>query len=242
MSLVDNIDKVQFTSVYPIDNVLSIYSGSITIPVRTDPVNTVTLQTNLGDSCFYAGVFSVNGSSTEFINIGGRKYYDDGAGAYTEYGVEAYSTSSGIVISTRTNDTSAHSCTFKVASIAKPDQGVVDLTTQTAPTIENFLSSDNTYLQIAQDYHEPYSITTSYSNTLTIPHNLGYVPVVRAFAEVDSKLWDLSQSGAVLYQSGFTYLTAEIILDTTNVYIYFKNGTSTAKTADVYCRIYYEQH
>lgn len=227
-------------SLAPIDNVLAIYPGSITIPARTDPENTVTINTGLSASCFFQGVFTTDGKTT-YNDIGGSEFIPDPFATYTSFGLSAQSGAGTITLTTSTNDTVTHSCNFFIAAIAKPNQGLVDINGPDRPAIQEQLDSQRNYQKIYIPTETPVShtVTTSATSSKAIAHNLGYRPSVRAFVEISGQLYD-AFARPILVTVGFSTATVEVRVDANNVTFFFINNTGVSFDVVLYARVYYD--
>lgn len=236
MSLLTNINSVAFTSLYPVDKVLNIYTGTITIPVRTDSANTVVINTGVEGPVFFAGIFTIDGSDT-YTDLGGVEFFDDGVGAYTEFGLDGKSADGTLTLTTVTSDVFTHTCDYKVFTFAQSEQGLFTLEGENRPTILENLSNSRNYQKIYTDTKQPHTVTTAATSSYTVSHDLGYVPSVRAFIEVSGVLYDVA-AGPTINTVGFNNCFCELRVSSTDVTVFFINNTGASVDTTIHTRIY----
>lgn len=193
MSLVDNIDKVAFTSRYPIDKIVGVYEGSF------DKASDTTTRTG--------GITNINvfpiphgQSRPVFVDL----LWSDDDATYADGGSNI-GTNSSIAFSDDTN-------IYIIASSATGTQYYkaiavwIDEYDDTDPLVEAFtpdankplFDSRSNYQKIYEDGEATYSAGTfGSSSTVTVLHPLGYKPNARAWFEpISGEVWPLNSGGA----------------------------------------------
>lgn len=233
MPLIDNIDRVRFASLFKTDLVLGTYSGSITIPIRTDPPNTAVIDTGLSLNPFFRGVFSTDGKDWN-NDIGAAEFADNGD---TNFGLRATATGGIVTLETFTDDLSTHTCEYKLAVLARPFQGIVAVPETDLPDINEYLNGTRNYRKIASEDEQPHTITSAATSSYSYPHSLGYVPSVECFIEVSGVMYDVSTTPTIA-----TNCTAELRISDTEVTVFFVNGSGGAIDSTICMRVYYDEH
>lgn len=214
MSL-SNIAGASLTSSYKIDQILSTYSGSLTI-VGTGSLftfNKYPLASNpVGEMCFIRGIISFdNGVSWQSANWFGKIPVGAGQDAAL-----APVTSANTVAFQASNRGTNFNILYKVFLIAKPNQSPQNPPT-TYPASGVVFSSKYNYQKIAFD------IETAAGS---FDHNLGYPPTVFVSSE-DTINGELCT---------FSYFSNEAVeVDSTGVYI-----TPGFESATNFFRVYYD--
>lgn len=236
---------IYFSSEIPIDKILGTFEGSFSIGTGSPfaEVND-TFVTNIPETTFYQGIYSTDGGTT-WIDLGSY------IGRTTDITVIGISSLGSFTIKSRNFGASGFDVQYKVALIAKPGQGSItpqpigdDIVFNTEFNYQKILSDESSSISVANgsDYIE------------TIPHNLGYIPKVRAFIEIPSSFGSYTTAGlyefltfanASLSQTTSPDASAEhksgVYLDNSNVYVGIGNkaGVGTLN-GTLYVRTYYD--
>lgn len=108
-----------------------------------------------------------------------------------------------------------------------------------------FASSYN-YQKIAIDGNQSVSVPFTTDTTITIPHDLGYVPTAKVWYE---PYFDNAPSGEIWPLSGFQHgdliidslnTIGHAYLDETNLYVVLYDTSGSTVSIPLYWRIYYE--
>ncbi len=232
MSLTDNAANVYFASSLLIDKIIGTYSGSFVLNSSgvaggTNTVNEA-ITTNIPETTFFQGIYSIdngvnwNGFGTINDHVQDTDPLTDSQGSYL---VEGLSQSGTFTVRGTNSSTGGatlffnYTVLYKVALIAKSDQGDID----PQPTGANTLfDSRLNYQKIAVDNK---SASSGTNQTVIVAHNLGYIPKVRVFRE----------TSGILRGGGFNFNNKVNITET--IVSTLIAGTVTC---DLYTRIYYD--
>lgn len=233
------ITDFYFNSNYEIDKVLQIFEGSFSapsnqggIPVTAQVVNTV----GVNDFVYYAGIFNVDGGT-----------YNDLGSEVTVNGVNIQclggSTKGSLSLYSNNGDSINHTIGYKIAAIAKPSNTL--FTSSSIPNNKLYFSTAINYQKIALEGDKSVTVSLATSSpvdtVVSIPHNLGYHPCVRAFIDNGTTLTDLLvRNGVALIYNNNTLMTNSI--DNSNVNFRFTNENGAAATYTIHYRIYYESN
>lgn len=223
-----------FNSNYSIDKILQIFSGSFVSASRITPtpIND-THNTNINDLLYYVGTYTVDGGNPQDI---GSEVLVNGF----RFQVLASVINGTLNILSNNADTATHTVTYNIATISKPSN---TLFTTTQSSQHNFTSKLN-YQKILFDEPIPITLspaigTTPTDTLITIPHDLGYRPCVRAFVDNGTTLTDvLVRNGISLVYNMNILMTNS--LDGNNVYLRFTNLDTSTRNFNLNCRIYYD--
>ncbi len=228
-----------FNSNYQLDKIVGYKTDTIT---ATAGVNTsVTVTTNVTETTFYDGYFSVDGSSIN-VPLGGKYNVSGTPDPFgNTVGLSCYMNSSGsLTVGYYNNDGSPHTITYCIYLIAKPNQSAL---APINPSTGFAFNSNYNYYKIYQDSSTsvtlPSATTVGFSTaTATIAHNLGYPPAYRCFVEYNNKL---VQSDAALTADS---IVSTAMSDNTNLYVQLFNealvSNQASKVVTVYYRTYYD--
>lgn len=233
-----NALNAKFASFIPIDKIIGTYTGSFVSPAPTSGGGTTTttfpITTNIPTSTFFQGIYSIDNGVTwnDFCN--NQLVLPPGI-FFPFFSVIGKSTANTMTIKAinnynyNTSSSSSYTVLFKVALIARPDQGII--TPQPIGT-NTFFNSKYNYQKILSDTINNITISSG-SQSFTIPHNLGYIPKIRPFifSNIDS-----SMNEAVNSFLG----RPDIKIDTNNVYFTFNAPFTGWTTGKLYMRIYYD--
>lgn len=174
---------------YPLDQIIGYFTGTATVPAPSLSPGfttvTQTFQTNFGDSCYFQGIFSTDNGVT-WNDFGSQT--PNLAPPFPQFQTLDVNAVSGIstltVTLTNTYDLShtigiPYTATFKVYALAKNTmaQSVSPLPTN---QILSFSSPFN-FQQIDQQGTVSLNVAGGITGSTIVVHNLGYVPIVRAF-------------------------------------------------------------
>jgi hypothetical protein len=220
-----NASSVVYASSIATDKLLGSYTNSFTSTNSTPGTTTTTTDTkvtNIADTTFVVGIFSID-SGTTWNAMEADINHSDSNGDISVFA----QSSSGIVqvIAKNIRNSSAPAGTwtftvqYKIMLIAKSDQGTV--TPQ--PIGGNvYFDSRKNYQKIALDTFQ----TISGTNTVTtFTHNLGYIPRVRIFYET---------AGVMRIRGGISSSRTDITTSTVTVTM-----AGTIASTKLYARIYY---
>lgn len=249
MSLLDHVADVAFASSIPTDLILGTYTGTIISPAPaatpfTKTTTELAITTNIPESTFFQGIFSIDGGTT-WVDFNGQipnlttpsmaalqtqMMYGHSAPGTLTLAADNWSYYNG------TTTTSApYTFLYKVVIFARPGQG--DITAQPVVNPLNFSTAYN-YQKISRDSAASITIPVG-TATVNVSHNLGYVPKIRHYIENLSvaPTTDLYDFG--YFASSDTRFNCSI--DTTTVHYFFDNSDGVGDmTAKLYTRIYYD--
>jgi hypothetical protein len=253
MAVVDPTAIYMAAPEYGLDNIVAIYTGSLNIAAPSNtPGNifklaTATHDTGFGENCYFQGVFNVNGGAT----------YND-LGVYTPIlttpiptlqtqTVRAFVSSTGILNVIGVNwynfvagTGAAATVGYKILIMTKNTQGNI------LPTGTN----EDLYFNSAYNYQKIFmegSVASPTTGNVTVAHNLGYVPKVRAWYSPSANITagDIGYTlpaGCMatldwlnLYNNAIPQMYGQETVDSTNLVFSPMNGVS-AGTLDY--RIY----
>lgn len=227
--------KLTFASIYGIDKVLDVFSGTFIAP--SQPITLSVLSSNnttISDLVFFQGVYSIDGGINQDI---GSEALANG------FAVQALGASQNGQLNLYANnaDTLTHSISYQIAMLAKPSN-----TLYVPQNVDNdlYFSTVNNYQKI--DLQDTIPITIVPAPTMTpvdtlikLPHNLGYRPCVRAFVDNGTVLTDaLVRNGIALIYNIGVFMTNYV--DNTDVYLTFTNFDNTTYKLNLSYRIYYD--
>lgn len=241
--------QVFFASQYPIDKILGTFESSFSAPSGGIPERTThTIPTGITESTFFQGIFSVDSGTT---------WHDFGAdivsGGLTDITVAGRSNANTFSIDAD-NYTGAtpYTVTYKLALIAKPNQGTVEPQPIGANTL---FDSRLNYQKIASDSVRSISIPDPNESIESFSHGLGYTPKVRSFIEIGSSFGADAPAG--LYETshllGFAFgagatapnpnfeTTSGVYLDTANASAVLNNNSGRGNfSGTLFMRVYYD--
>lgn len=219
---------------YEVDNIIGTNYGSFSIAPASNASTSFT--TGFGSTCLFVGVYSVDGGTTwndfgEYVYYPTNSYNPSSAqitcqgwiaptGIFTAYGTN-YNSSSG--------SGSTYTIDYRVVFFAEQNQG--SITPITDNQILRYNSGFN-YLKISQQgsftEESPYSIT----------HNLGYVPVVRAWISSSDPSYYGWQGAANSILSYDWATSGESNIEVTSTTLNFDNNFNSSAPVTTYYRIY----
>lgn len=169
-----DFSKLAFYSNTSTDKIIGVTSGSIPVGAGdmfgTAGVATATFDTGFGDTCFFEGLVSVDGTTWNplgtFLPASGPTFQTTTASAYMVGGV--------LTVKAINYITSAKTVSYKIIFFAKDNQGAI---TPLSITDKLFFDSSKNYQKIFKSGSFAVSTTTP----TTVTHSLGYVPKVRIF-------------------------------------------------------------
>lgn len=233
---------------YSVDQIIGITSGTVSVAAATsglgDTIKTATetFDTGFGESCYFQGIFSLDGGTT-WNDFGTYIPYlgTPGQPVFQTTTCRGYITSGGVFTAVGINwwnfvtgSSSAYDIDYKVALIAKVDQGPIE----PIATNESLYYRSNTNYQKVVDAD---TFTSSTSSNTTIVHNLSYVPNVRAFFVNDSAT--VGGDGAYEVPAGAMctpdWFNNNILIDDTSVtFTPMFDSSSSGVAGTVHYRIY----
>lgn len=189
-NLIANIDKTAYTSVWDMDKIIGTAEGTVSVgvpPVASSVTVVATHSTTFGDSYFFLGIYSTDGGATwNDFNAMVPDLTTPAMPVFQTLNVQGAVGSSGTmnVIVTNYYDSvhgtgTAKTVKWKVVFISKNDQGSITPSLIADPTM--FTSVDRNYQKIAFKDSVPFNITSGSGKSVTISHDLGFVPQVRAY-------------------------------------------------------------
>lgn len=237
-----------FNSDYPIDQVLEVLDsavlGGITIPANTHI--TRTFNTVIQEAMLPEGNYSVRGVDGAKAPFGGLIYISANP-TYFSPNVQVWIKSSPGSITlyiANTDNSNAHTIDFQIALLARSDQGPVDA--QPLPAEFTF-DTDLNYLKIAKD--EIIATTAAAVNSPSLSstavyetsHNLGYVPILRAYMEYDGEIMPCGDGNTGLINTQVA-IKSGIDANTVNYTVFNTRGAGNepARAYRVHSRIYYD--
>lgn len=181
-----DLRKLYFHSGYGIDQIIGTYTGSFVAaapaplgsPLRTAQI----ISTSIPESTFFQGIFSIDGGTKWY------KFNVDTSPAVLGSQVLVYGGSTpGSLTLTAVNSTTssplAFTVLYRVALIAKPDQGTIN----PQPTISNIVfNSRENYLKIILDSMTDISLGVGGTTKQVYLHNLGYFSQAIAYLETNA--------------------------------------------------------
>jgi len=246
-----NVKDFLLESDDPIDNIIGTYDGTFSVNAATGSPNpditTVNIKTGITSTCFFQGIFSIDGGNTwqdfnanlsttrggnivvQTVTVVGESVAD-GSISISCLNYYDYTNSVG----------TAYTVLWKLVLFARPNQPALDLQPVGADLSFN---TDLNYQKIASDTYQTLSAPgPGITSVATFPHNLGYKPKFRIFLDQSTDTLNLNSNNLYDIQT----MSAGVIMyyakvDTENVYVYAYNGYSpTTYTARIYARIYYD--
>jgi hypothetical protein len=231
-----NILDFDFLSSKQIDKVIGIYSGSFTAASRPSfPALGATNAIGISDLTYFVGTFTVDGGNPN--DLGAEELVNG-------FSVQAVGATSNNTLDIYYNnaDTATHTIAYNVAIISKPSNTLY--TPANLPTNKLYFNSSANYQKIAFDATEPITVaaavgTTPTDTVITVAHNLGYKPCVRAFTDNGTTLTDTLTRNALPLVFNYNILMTNAV-DTSNAYFRFTNFDTTARNLNLNYRIYYD--
>jgi len=228
--------KLDFYSGDQIDQILAVFSGSFSATSRP-AAQTVGASNNTGisDFSFAQGTFTVDGGSPQDM---GSETLVNGETVQALFGSQ-----SGVLnIYYNNADTVAHTIAYNIALLSKPSNTLFTL--PGTPNNKLYFDSRKNYQKIALQDSQSVTVvaavgTTPTDTVVTIPHNLGYRPCVRAFLDNSVTLVDLLVRNSMPLIFNTNVLMTNTV-DNANVTFRFTNSDTTAYTLKLHYRIYYD--
>lgn len=165
---------------YGIDQIIGVKTGSFTIGSSTFPIGNPTLATQsiatgFGDTCYFDGIFSTD-SGTTWNQFG--VHQPQAGPTFQTVSCYGYTLGNNLVLKGINYTSSSYTIQYKVALIAKNNQGNITPT----PTNEILVyNSSANYQKIKTKGSVAFSPVSGVQNSALAMHNLGYIPKVRAF-------------------------------------------------------------
>lgn len=190
-----DFDKVRMAvPEYKNDKIIGVLTGSISVAGASSPTLSVTAtdtrDTGFGDWCLFSGIFSIDGGAT--WNDMGAQTPDlsvPGVPVFDTFDCTAACSSTGVFtitcinyVNLNTGTTSAKTALYKVVLLAKKGQGSITPLPVTALPLYHY--SGFNYQKIHIDDAGSFTATAGNTGQLVVPHNLGYVPNVRAWINI----------------------------------------------------------
>jgi hypothetical protein len=176
---------------YKNDKIIGVLTGSISVAGAVSPavsvVATASPDTGFGDWCLFAGVFSIDGgatwndtgSQTPELSVPGAPVFDTFDCTVTCSPTGVFTVTCTNYVNPNTGSTSAKTALYKILLLAKKDQGTINpLPTNALPL---YHSSKFNYQKIYLDDSGRFTTVAGNTGQLIVPHNLGYIPNVRAW-------------------------------------------------------------
>lgn len=229
------------------DKVIGVFSGSIatSAPSAIDGyiVGSATHTTGFGESCYAKGIFSVDGGTT--WNDMGSMIPDNTGGPPPSFQTQECiweCSPTGVITARATNwynfitsSSAAKTFTYKLALIAKNDQG--NITPLPTNSVTAYSSADN-YQKIHDQGSTAWNVTPGTDKTATVAHGLGYIPKVKAFyRKTDGTILPLIWNNVVTP----AYFEVEVRITSTTITFFMDGFRSTfhpAYTGYIDWRIY----
>lgn len=230
-----NILDFNFISEKQIDKIIGIYSGSFTAASRPSfPALGDSNTIGINDLTYFVGTFTVDGGNPQDL---GAEVLVNG------FSVQAVGATGANTLSIYYNnaDTATHIISYNVAIISKPSN--TQYTPINIPINKLYFNSSANYQKIYTDVTESIVVaaasgTSPTDTVITVAHNLGYKPCVRAFTDNGSLLTDtLTRNAlALVFNYGIDMTNT---VDNSNVYFRFTNSDTSARNFNLNYRIYY---
>lgn len=220
-----NVPDVVYSSKIPIDRLLGTLSGTF-VSGSVSPGGAVTttdaIPTNIPETTLFTGIYSVDGitwypleNEVKHPDTRGDLFVRGESTAGT-FNVKAFNSRD----STAPGAGPAYTILFRIALLAKPDQG--NVTPQPIGS-DTYFDSRVNYQKISLD--DVQDVTAGF--VVPLAHNAGGVPKVRSFLEI----------GGVLKSKGF-YSSAQVYMDGTNV---TTDYSAYSLAGRLYTRAYYSE-
>jgi hypothetical protein len=240
--------KLQFYSGDKIDQIVGIYTGTISVGAPTlgqvHLSSTDSKAHGFGDSAYFEGIFSTNNGIT-WNDLGAQTPILTGAfPTFQTAECTAYVDATNINVKATSwydfSNSTSHAYTFmyKVFAIAK--NTMAQPITPLATNNDLFLLSTYNYQKIALQGTKALSVASGTSGSATVSHSLGYSPKVRAW-------WFDGASPTVcrpLVPEGTSssYREIQVRVSTSDVTFFADNsdGVGIANTGNIEYRIYYD--
>ena len=242
-TLIANIDKTAYTSVWDMDKIIGVASGTFTIsaPTPGPPVTlTTTSPTTFGDSYYFQAIYSTDngaswndfGSMIPDLTTPGMPVLQTldvlgavgAAGTFNVFASNYYDSVHGVG--------TAKTVKWKAIYYSKNRQGSLAPTNIGLSTL--FTSVARNYQKIALKDEIPFDLTSGVAKSITLTHGLGYVPFVRAFytqtspaTRIDS-LW-------------LGYRVETQITETTLSFVLVAALSTVTVTGNIEFRVYYDR-
>lgn len=236
-NLLTNYDKVAYTSYFDMDKIIGILSGSISVAAPTAGqvvlTGTTTHDTGFGETCYFQGIFSVDGGTTwnDFAAMTPNLSVP-GMPVFQTQNCDCYMVGGVITVSADNyyNFVSASSAAktflYKIALFAKNAQG----------TIQPLTIDETTFFDSRYNYHKifvqdsiSFNSSSGVTKSVTIPHSLGYVPRVRAFFQ---------QTGSPFKLLPVSFYFIEPRVTSTSLTFYLDGWYATTVNGTIEYRIY----
>lgn len=243
-NLIANIDKTAYSSVWDMDKIIGTGSGSFSVGAPTSssgPISaTDTFSTPFGTTYYFQGIYSTDGGVTwndfnamipdlttptapvlQTIDVNGAV---GSSGTFNVIAFNYYDFAHSVG--------TARNILWKALFFSKNKQGPT--TPLAIEDTKYFTSVERNYQKIAMKGEEAFNVTSGLGRSLTIDHNLGYVPMVRAFYQ--------QTTPAVRMDSPWAGYRIEIRVTESQVIFYQDPNYSTVTaTGNIEYRIYYDR-
>lgn len=241
-NLIANVDKTAYTSVWDMDKIIGIAEGTINAaaPTPGPPVITqATSSTTFADTYYFQGIFSTdNGATWNDFNSMIPDLSTPGMPVFQTVNVFGAVGSSGTmnIVSVNYYDSvhgtgTAKTILWKVIYISKNNQG--NITPSIIGDITLFTSRLRNYQKIALKGEVAFNLMSGVANSVTINHNLGYVPKIRYFYQ------ELTPTNRMVQPSSFYGIAAKIS-ETQLIFDLPAAYSTYTGTGNIEYRIYYD--
>lgn len=244
MALIDNLDRVAFTTVFDTDKIIGTLSGS-TFSVAPTAITSVTttaenISTGFGEPCYYKGIFSIDGGTTwnDFdamvpnTSTPGSPVFDT-QNCFAEVRDNFVQLRTENWYNSVAGSGAAYTFLWKIVLFSKNGQGSIE--PLPIAQQEFFTSKNRRYEMIAQQGEETFNINSSAGQTVVVSHSLGYVPRVQAFYR------EFSPTSRI--QTPYPFNFIETIVTSTDVTFHQETALAIALgkdcTGQIEYRIYY---
>lgn len=213
----DKARNLLLTTDYPIDTVVGRISGSTFVPQATNMSESIFIDIphGLGFAPLCIGTWSESSSFNTYYKFGSSpKFFNSNFQFWMDRIIaNAESTPTHIRI-TMINWSSARNIYWRVSFLSPTN--ATDTPIPSATDRQDFyLNTDLNLMKVLTADRVSVSIPGSGSTTLTIPHNLGRVPIAMSWSEVDNRVRSTGNENAI----GVTGVDTALRADNTNVYI-----------------------
>lgn len=230
-----------FLSLSPIDQILATYRGSFNIAAPTSgggfsTTATANIPTGISSPTLFVGVYSIDGGTTwnDFTN---QQLVLPPGILFPYFEVHGKSTANNLAITANNYDAiggpnTAFTVMYRVALVYRPGMGAIDQSLIGNTNTNQYFNSQFNYQKIAVDDASALSIASLGSQTITLTHNLGYIPKIRQFIyrASDQSLVQLGTESTGSYSTSITTTTVTTVL----------NGPVGGLTGILYTRIYFD--
>lgn len=169
-----------FNSAYDVDKIIGVFTNTFAIaPSGSTPLIDVKAH-GFGDSTYFQGIFTTdNGITWNDFGAQTPNLSNPSAPVFQTVDVEAMVDTTNVNVYMTNSTAATITLTYKIYLLAKNIMAKPIVPLNINQLL--FFDSNFNYQKIALEGNVTFSVTSGSTGTTIVPHNLGYIPSIRAF-------------------------------------------------------------